>query len=138
MVNRNSSLVACRSLLEKKKNILSLSVKDTRYWQRVTRNEIRWQKGTVLMYLLAMKLGTFWAAGEAEREKIVRISFFCGKNNLHAYLKTRGDRIVQSSTLLECLKKDLLSYVQGEKISFINYPLKIDNFSSFFIRNTSG
>jgi len=87
-----------------------------------------------LKYLLAMKLGTFWAAGEAEREKIVRISFFCGKKNLYAYLKTRGDRIVQSSTLLECLKKDLLSYVQGEKISFINYPLKIDNYSSFFIR----
>jgi len=88
----------------------------------------------VLKYLLAMKLDSFWAAGEAEREKVVRISLFCRKNNLYAYLKTRGDRITQSSTLLECLKKDLLSYVQGEKISFINYPLKMDNYSSFFIR----
>jgi len=85
-----------------------------------------------------MKLDTFWAAGEAEREKVVRISFFCRKNNLYTYMKTRGDRIAQSSTLLECLKKDLLSYVQGAKISFINYPLKMDNYSSFFMRIWTG
>ncbi|KKL74543.1 hypothetical protein LCGC14_2063840 [marine sediment metagenome] len=91
-----------------------------------------------MKYLLAMKLDTFWAAGEAEREKVVRISFFCRKNNLYTYMKTRGDRIAQSSTLLECLKKDLLSYVQGAKISFINYPLKMDNYSSFFMRIWTG
>jgi len=88
----------------------------------------------VLKYLLAMKLDTFWAAGEAEREKVVRMSLFCRKSDLYAYLKTRKNGIAQSSALLECLKKDLLSYVRGEKISFINYPLKMDNYSSFFIR----
>jgi methylated-DNA-[protein]-cysteine S-methyltransferase len=86
------------------------------------------------MYLLAMKLDTFWAAGEAEREKVARISLFYRKSNLYAYLKIRRDGIAKSSALLECLKKDLLSYVQGEKISFVNYPLKMDNYSSFFIR----
>ncbi len=86
------------------------------------------------MYVLAMKLDTFWAAGEAEGERVVRISLFYRKSNLYAYLKTRRDGIAQSSALLECLKKNLLSYVQGEKIDFINYPLKIDNYSSFFIR----
>ncbi len=86
-----------------------------------------------MKYLLAMKLDTFWAAGEAEREKVVRISLFYHESDLYAYLKTRGDRIAQSSALLECLKKDLLSYVQGEKISF-NYSLKMDNYSSFLIK----
>jgi len=87
-----------------------------------------------LKYFLAMKLDTFWAVGEVEREEVVRISLFCHKSDLCAYLKTRREGIVQSSALLECLKKDLLSYLQGEKISFINYPLKMDNYSSFFIR----
>ena len=86
-----------------------------------------------MRYALEMKLGTFWAVGEAEREEVVRISLFCHKSDLCAYLKTRGDRITQFSALLECLKKDLLSYVQGEKISF-NYSLKMDNYSSFLIK----
>ena len=87
-----------------------------------------------MKYLLAMKLDTFWAAGEAEGERVVRISLFCRKSNLYAYLKTRRDGIVQSPALLECLKKNLLSYVQGEEIDFTNYPLEIDNYSSFSIR----
>ncbi len=87
-----------------------------------------------MKYLLAMNLDTFWVVGEAKRERVVRISLFCRKSNLYAYLKTRRDGIAQSSAFLECLKKDLLSYVRGEKISFINYPLKMDNYSSFFMR----
>ena len=86
-----------------------------------------------LRYALEMKLDTFWAVGEVEREEVIRISLFCHKSDLCAYLKTRGDRIAQYSALLECLKKDLLSYVQGEKISF-NHPLKMDNYSSFLIK----
>ncbi len=87
-----------------------------------------------MTYALEMKLDTFWAVGEAEGERIVRISLFCHKRGSYAYLKTSGHRIAQSSALLECLKKDLFNYVQGEKIDFINYPLKMDNYSSFLIR----
>lgn len=87
-----------------------------------------------LKYLLTMKLDTFWLMAEAEREKVVRISLFPRKSGLCTYLRTRGNEIMQPSSILECLKKDLLSYARGKKTSFISYPLKLDNYSSFFIR----
>lgn len=87
-----------------------------------------------LKYLLTMKLDTFWLMAEAEREKVVRISLFSRKSGLYTYLRTRGNEITQPSPILECLKKDLLSYARRKKTSFISYPLKLDNYSSFLIR----
>ena len=84
--------------------------------------------------VLEMRLDTFWAVGEAEGERIVRISLFCRKSDSCAYLKTRGDMIEQSSALLKHLEKDLLRYVQGEKINLVEYPLKMDSYSSFCTR----
>ena len=88
----------------------------------------------VLKYLLEMKLDTFWAIGEAEGGKIVRISLFDHKGDPYAYLETKRDGVAQSCSLLEYLRKDLLRYVQGGKISFLDYPLEMDNYSSFSTR----
>ncbi len=84
-----------------------------------------------LRHVLEMNLDTFWAVGEAEGEKIVRISLFYHRRDICAYLKRRGGAIGQSCAILECLEKDLFRYVQGEKVSLVHYPLEMDSYSSF-------
>ncbi len=92
------------------------------------------QGGIILSYLLRVKLGSFWLTAEAEEEEIVKISLFPSKAGLSSYLKTRKSEIMQLSPLLEHLKDDLLNYLQGKRVSFIDYPLKLDDYSPFLIR----
>jgi len=88
----------------------------------------------ILRYFLKVKLDSFWLIVKAEKEKLLKISLFSSRDELYTYLEREHSETTQLSFLLRRLEKDLLSYGQGKKINFINYPLKLDNYSLFYIK----
>ena len=84
---------------------------------------------------LKINLGSFELSAEAEEREIVRISLFPFKTCfLSSHSETRKSETMQLSPILEHLKCDLLNYVQGERVNFMDYPLKLDGYSPFLIR----
>lgn len=80
---------------------------------------------------LKLKLSPYWIGAVSEKGKLVKISVCYSQKDLYRSLGAALKEQTGSSSFLKRLKQDLLSYWQGERVDFTNYPLKLDRYSSF-------